>query len=185
MQGNSYSRGHRATLRDDGYTVALSERLKWRYSETQWHAIDVVDHSQTVGTLQREAGALREGCDLLLVAPALLAGFREAASEHDQAAYALVSACAYGIHDMSVGNGQHRAVDTIRQLSNRARARALTDPLVAGIHQVQGTGESKPLQIRHHAATQRTRRGRSADDRYTARTQKPADRHKLLLALIT
>src|SRR4051794_37650992 len=123
MQRNPHSRGHRATLGDDGNTLTISECLKGRYSKHQGYAIDVVDHSQAVGPLQRHAGALRDGRDLLLVALALLAGFGKAAGENDQSFYAFFSARAYGFHDMRVGNGQHRAIDTVRKLSYRAGAR--------------------------------------------------------------
>src|SRR5690606_20530424 len=172
-------------LRNDGDALALAEGLERRHTEHQRHAIDIVDRAQAVGSLQRHTGTPRDRRDFFLRAPALLIDFAKAAGENDHSANVLLGAATYRVGTVHLRNGEHRAVDSVRQLGYRARASALADAVVARIHQVQRLVEAESSEVREHAGAERPRCRRCADDRHTTWAQKSTDRHALLRSFVT
>ncbi len=172
-QADPQHRGHGPALGDDGHAAAAGRSGQRRGHEGQGHAIEVVHRAQAVGPQHHHAGTPGEPRQLGLLGPAGRAALGEPRREDDDRAHAAPGAAAGGLQHARARDGEHGAVDTLRQLVHGGDAGPARELAPARVHEVDGPGEPAALQVGEHVRSERSRRRRGANHRDRPGAQEP------------
>ena len=107
--------GEGSALGDDGDAGRLAARLGRRDDEGEGNGIDVVDHAEAVGAFNKDAVLAGKRREFLLRVAAGIATLCKTSGKDDEAADLLARAGAGRVEYCVGGDGEHRAVDAVRQ----------------------------------------------------------------------
>ena len=148
---------HRARHRGEPQMPAQIRTLQ----RAQWHAVDIIQKAQRIGTKQRQPTLPREFTDLLLLPPPIFTGFCKAGGNDHKTGNTGIRRFPDSFQHSVGRHTEKRRVDRPLKLTYAFHRGAPVHGLTLRVHQLYVTLEAEMIEIPDHRRRERIALGRA------------------------